>query len=91
MRPSQLEYRFGGIGTAGAARSGVGFSPQTEKPFYRVLNTPSTSASAKFRNIIPAKVDVWYDDGHDGIPQGTLDLGMEYTVRRAPVRCTAPS
>lgn len=51
-----------------------------EKPFYRVLNTVSTSVNAKFRNLVPTTIDVWYEDGRGGSSQGTLSLGMEYTV-----------
>jgi prolyl 4-hydroxylase len=80
IKPTQLEYSFANADSSKGGSLPAGFAPQTEKPFYRLLNTPSTSASAKFRNIIPAKVDVYFDDGKDGIPQGTLELGMEYTV-----------
>jgi len=80
INPTQREYRFFNGDSTTRGLHQTGFAPQTEKPFYRVLNHHSTSASVKFRNIIPAKVDVYYDDGKDGIPQGTLELGMEYTV-----------
>jgi prolyl 4-hydroxylase len=50
------------------------------KPFIQLLHRKSTSASAKFRSLVPTPVDVWYDNGADGIFQGSLDLGKEYTV-----------
>ena len=40
----------------------------------------STSAIAKFRSFIPTPIDIWFEDGGDGIPQGSLDFGREYSV-----------
>lgn len=56
------------------------FQRQAERPFIRSLGVRSTSASAKFRCLVPDEVDVWYHDGGNGIYQGTLSLGKEYTV-----------
>jgi hypothetical protein len=50
------------------------------KPFIQFLNRVSTSASAKFRSLVPQPIDVWYDDGREGTYQGNLELGKEYTV-----------
>jgi hypothetical protein len=36
--------------------------------------------NAKFRSLSPRKVDMWYDDGGEGTPQGTLSTGMESTT-----------
>lgn len=36
--------------------------------------------NAKFRNLIPDTVDIYYEDGRGGTPQGTLTLGKEYTI-----------
>lgn len=64
-------YRFG---PAGVPQS------QSEKPFIRYLNTTSTAVSVKFRNLLPVAVDIWFEDGRGGSPQGFLDMGKEYTV-----------
>ncbi len=53
---------------------------RTKHPLVKLLNTPTTACSAKFRNHIPATVDIYYDDGREGSFQGTLDLGKEYTI-----------
>eukprot|EP01034_Spumella_vulgaris_P042262 gene42262-52399_t len=45
-----------------------------------MINAPTTATSAKFRNLIPATIDIYYEDGGDGVFQGTLDLGKEYTI-----------
>ncbi len=40
----------------------------------------SVMMNAKFRSLSPRKVDMWYDDGKDGTPQGTLSTGQESTT-----------
>ena len=40
----------------------------------------SVMMNAKFRSLSPRKVDLWYDDGKTGTPQGTLSTGQESTT-----------
>eukprot|EP01038_Epipyxis_sp_PR26KG_P009364 gene9364-12615_t len=44
-----------------------------------ILNQTSNTNIVKFRSLAP-KVNMWYDDGHDGIFQGSLLLGQETTI-----------
>lgn len=54
---------------------------QREHPLKVNLNGPRTTAvAAKFRSLSSRVVDVWYDDGRDGINQGTLRPGQETTT-----------
>ncbi len=52
----------------------------TKHPLVKLINSPTTATSAKFRNHIPITVDIYYEDGRDGTFQGTLELGKEYTI-----------
>eukprot|EP01034_Spumella_vulgaris_P031088 gene31088-38420_t len=36
--------------------------------------------AAKFRSLSPKKIQIWYDDGGDGVEQGYLSLGQETTT-----------
>lgn len=53
---------------------------KTKNPYVKYLNAPTTSMNAKFRCLIPDTINIWYEDGKGGSPQGSLSLGKEYTV-----------
>ncbi len=74
MVSSKSVYGFGPISTR------VNSSNKTKHPLVKFMNTPTTATSAKFRNLIPTTIDIWYEDGRGGSFQGTLDLGKEYTI-----------
>ena len=69
MVATKDDYSFGLVRTVGRKH------PQVE-----FMHTRTTSMNAKFRNMIPATVDIYYEDGRGGSPQGTLGPGKEYTI-----------
>ena len=49
-------------------------------PRVRSLDKRSTSVGAKFKSLYPKTLDIWFDDGADGTPQGILGPGKETTT-----------
>lgn len=50
-------------------------------PQVRLLgDRPTTCMAAKFRSLSRAPIEMWYDDGRDGILSATLRLGQETTT-----------
>ncbi|RYY82517.1 hypothetical protein EON63_13160 [archaeon] len=50
-------------------------NPTERKLFFKYLNKRSSSVAVKFRCLVPKGVDVYYEDGKGGLPQGSLKLG----------------
>lgn len=49
-------------------------------PRVKVIPQRSTSVGAKFKSLYPKALNIWYDDGGDGVPQGQLGPGKETTT-----------
>lgn len=54
---------------------------QSMHPWIRPMNTPvATCMSAKFRSLSVKPIDMFWDDGADGVFSGQLKLGLEMTT-----------
>jgi hypothetical protein len=56
------------------------FKEQLTRKHPRVINEPgprTTAISAKFLSLSSRPLSMWWDDGGDGVPQGTLPPGQE--------------
>ena len=49
-------------------------------PLVKVINQRSSAMAAKFRSLSGRKLDVYYDDGRDGVEQAHLNPGMISTL-----------
>lgn len=46
----------------------------------KILGVRTTAMNARFRSLTPSSVDYWYDDGGEGVYQGTLTVGKEASI-----------
>ena len=61
--------------------SSVNYGPSKLHPYVRLMqNGRATCMAAKFRSLSVKSVDMWYDDGSDGVLSATLRLGQETTT-----------
>jgi hypothetical protein len=49
-------------------------------PRVRRIGVRSTSVGAKFKSLYPKPLQIWYDDGAQGVEQGQLGPGKETTT-----------
>jgi len=77
-----IEYHFGAQSRSTIAISSLSIEIKT-RPHPNIVPLTaghSTAVGALFRNLSRRKVELWFDDGRNGIQQGHLAMGQETTT-----------
>ena len=81
MRGTSVYYLVSSTSTESSSSAEVCVGKRDRlHPAVKYLDRRSTSVNARFRSMSARTIDLYFDDGGDGIPQGTLHSGQDTTT-----------